>query len=172
MFGLTVTPNRRLFHFRLPQKIPYVPETAGIELNFDSAVVATSDGVVRAVDVRPVLRIQSNMARKRQSVARTIFRDQRHPKAVERRYGRRERRRTEAKLHGISNAMIRAVAERAIVVEDLTGLTHDKLRREPHRSPRSRRRLSGWTHGRLVTMLADKSPTPMVRVNPGGTSQG
>jgi IS605 OrfB family transposase len=171
VFGLTVTPKRLRFHFRVPHEIREVPETAGIDLNFAHAVVATSDGAIRAVDLTPVLRIQANMDRKRHSVARTLSTEQRHQKAVLKRHGRRERRRTDAQLHTIANTLVSTVGERAVVVEDLRGIAPDQMRRTPHRSSESRQRLSRWTHGRLVTMLAYKIHTPIVRVNPEGTSQ-
>ena len=170
-FGLTVRPNALLFHFRVPHEIREVPQTAGIDLNFESAVVATSDGMVRAIDLSPVLRIQSTMDRKRRSIARSISKDVRHQRAVLRRYGRRERRRTDAKLHETVNELVGTVGERVVVVEALTDLTQHTLSREPCRSADSRRRLSAWTHGRLVSMLDYKRHTPMVRVNPEGTSR-
>jgi len=169
-FGLTVTPTRLLFHFRIPHEVHEASGVAGIDLNFEQAVIACSDGTARAIDLTPVLRIQSRMARKRASVARNISKDQRHQKMVLRRYGRRERRRTDAALHQISNDLVRTIGDRAVVIEDLTDVTHDALHRDL-RSPESRDRLSRWTHGRLVSMFSYKLNTPMVRVNPEGTSR-
>lgn len=169
-FGLTVTADRLLFHFRVPHDLRPGAGAAGMDLNFGNAVVACSDGTARAFDLTPVLQIQDRMARKRESIARSLSKDQRHQNAVLRRYGLRERRRTDAQLHRITNAIVRAVGDRGLAVEDLTDLAQESLRREV-RSSRGRARLSRWTHGRLVTMLGYKLHTPMARVNPEGTSQ-
>ncbi|HEV2317601.1 MAG TPA: transposase [Thermoplasmata archaeon] len=170
VFGLSLTPHQLLFHFRVPHMIRDVPETVGIDLNFRTAVYAASDGTAGAVDLAPILRIQERMDRKRQSIARTISKDHRHQRVVLRRYGRRERRRTDAQLHLATGALVRAVGDRAVAVEELTGLTSGVLNRE-RRSPAARRCLSRWTHDRFLTMLGYKLTTRMVRVNPEGTSQ-
>jgi IS605 OrfB family transposase len=169
-FGLTVRPHALLFHFRVPREVRQVEGTVGMDLNFENAVMAASDGSVGAVDLAPILRIQDGMARKLVSIDRAISKDLRHQRAVKRRYKGRERRRTHAALHAVANRLVATVGERALVVEDLTDLTQETLRRK-HRSAESRRRLSRWTHGRLVDLLAYKIETPMVRVDPGGSSQ-
>lgn len=170
IFGLTATPYRLLFHFRVARAIREVPETAGVDLNFASAVFATSDGVVGGVDLSPILRVQQMMARKRQSIARTISKDRRHQRAVLRRYGHRERRRTNALLHLATNALMRSIGDRSIAVENLSGLRTQVLLRGG-RGPVARRGLSRWPYHRFLTMLGYKLTTQAVCVPPGGSSQ-
>lgn len=169
-FGLTVTPNRLLFHFRIPVARLNPTGVIGVDLNFENAVLAGTDGRVEAADLTSILRIQDQMARKRASIQRHISKDLRHQRAVLRRHPKRERYRVDAQLHRITNHLQGRIGERIVVVEDLRGIGESALARA-HRSPRGRRRLANWTHGRMVYMLAYKLRTPMVRVNPEGTSQ-
>lgn len=171
-FGLTLRPSALLFHFRVPTEVCEPSGVAGVDLNFDSADLATSDGALTSVDLCTVTRIQNRMALKRQSIARRISKDLRHQRAVLRRYNRRETRRVNLPLHLVANEILARAGPRALAVENLAGATQAMLRGDrPPLSHEGRRRLSGWTHGRLAYLLSYKSRTPIIWVNPEGTSQ-
>ena len=171
-FGLTLRPNALLFHFRVPRSEESPDGAVGVDLNFDSADLATSDGMSTRVDLRPITRVQERMVRKRQSIQRAIAKDLRHQRAVLRRYGRRERHRVTPLLHRAANEIVALAGPRAIVLEDLTDATDTILRRDlRRRGPESNRRLSAWAHGRLVEMVSYKTRTPVIRVSSEGTSQ-
>ncbi len=169
-FGLSVTETALLFHFRIPRVVSETPHAAGVDLNFESAVYATSEGQVGVIDLAPVVRIQKSMARKRASIQRHISKDVRHQRSVLRRYGRREHRRITPLLHAAANQLLNALGDRSIVMEDLTDATREILQRE-RRSPQMRRALSRWPHAEFQRIVTYKSTTPVVRVNPEGTSQ-
>ncbi|MCI4348345.1 MAG: zinc ribbon domain-containing protein [Thermoplasmata archaeon] len=171
-FGLSVTPSALLFHFHVPHRRLAPPHDAGVDLNFQSADIATSDGQVGQVDLRPITRIQVRMVRKRQSIQRAISKDLRHQRAVLRRYHRREQRRVTPLLHRAANDLLEKVDDRVLVMEDLSSTTESILqRRGGHEGPALRRRLSAWTHGRLAEIVSYKARTPIVWLNPKGTSQ-
>ncbi len=169
VFGVTVTDSALLFHFRLPRPLTETDEQAGVDLNFRSAVYATSDGRLGAVDLAPIGRVQRAMERKHASIQRKINKDLRHQLAVRRRYRRREHRRVTHLLHQAANQLLAAVGDRALVFEDLTGATEAILRRD-RRGPAVRRALSRWTHGEFRRIVGYKARTPTVLVNPAGTS--
>ena len=172
VFGITLRPNALLFHFRVPQRVVTPEGMSGVDLNFDSADVATSDGVLAKVDLKPVTDVQRRMARKRASIQRRISKDLRHQRAVLRRYRRRERNRVTPLLHRAANQIIAQAGARAIALERLAGATATILLTSGRwRTPESRRRLSAWTHGRLTEMVVYKARTPTVWVNPERTSQ-
>ena len=170
VFGLSITDSALLFHFRLPRIVLEPSRAAGVDLNFGSAVYATSVGTVGAVDLRPVVRIQRAMDRKRVSIQRHISKDLRHQRSVLRRNGKREHRRVTPLLHEAVNQLLRQVGNRSIVMEDLTDATSEILHRD-RRGPPFRRALSRWTHAQFQRIVTYKSTTPVVRVNPEGTSQ-
>ena len=170
-FGLTLTPGALLFHFRVPRSISFPEAQAGIDLNFHSADVATSDGQLLRVDLRPVTRVQERMSLKRQSIQRHIDKDLRHQRAVLRRYYRREAHRVIPLLHQAANELLEKAGGRVLVLEELTDATESITQRgRGHQGPIQRRRLSAWTHRRLVEIVNYKARTPIVRVNPEGTS--
>jgi IS605 OrfB family transposase len=171
-FGLTLRPNALLFHFRVPRAVEAPEGAVGIALNFDSAQLASSDGRMDRVDLRPITRIQEQAFRMRQAIQRHISKDLRHQRAVLRRYHHRETHRVLPLLHRAANELLAKADSRALVFEDLTELTSTVLRREyGRRAPESRRRLSAWTHGRLSEIVSYKAHTPTIWVNPEGTSQ-
>ncbi|MGA7862042.1 MAG: transposase, partial [Thermoplasmata archaeon] len=170
-FGLSLTPSALLFHFRVPHIVRPPHGAAGIDLNFDSSDIATSDGFLARVDLRPITRVQERMARKRQSISRQISKDLRHQRAVLRRYHRRETHRVTPLLHSAANELLETVGERSFIFEDLSSTTESITRRgRGHDGPVLRRRLSAWTHGRLAEIVGYKAHTPIVWVNPEGTS--
>src|SRR5208282_2557812 len=168
-FGLTVTDSALLFHFHLPLKPSDPPEAAGVDLNFGSALFATTDGRLGSVDLTPVVQVQHRMDGKLQSIQRRISKDLRHQRSVLRRYNRREHHRVAALLHLATNQLLREVGERRIILEDLTSSTQEILQRNP-RGPAMRRLLSRWTHGEFARMIGYKAHTPVLRVDPRGTS--
>ena len=172
-FGLTLRPNSLLFHFRVPHDIEVRSEDeVGIDLNFDSADLATSDGVFDRVDLQPIQRVQESMARKRKSIQRHLAKDLRHQRSVLRRYHRRETHRVVPLLHRAANEILAKGDTRTLVFEDLTDLTQTVLRTDSRRrGPASNRRLSTWTHGRLVGIVSYKARTPIVWVSSEGASQ-
>ncbi|MGA7860582.1 MAG: transposase, partial [Thermoplasmata archaeon] len=170
-FGLSLTPHALLFHFRTPRRSQNSDSEAGVDLNLHSADIATSDGVLTRVDLRPIARIQERMTTKRQSIQREISKDLRHQRAVLRRYHRREAHRVTPLLHRASNELLEKVGKRTLVFEDLSNTTESVLRRGWGREgPILRRRLSAWAHGRLAEIVSYKAHTPIVWVNPEGTS--
>ncbi len=169
VFGLTVTDSALLFHFRLPWPLTETDEQAGVDLNFRSAVYATSDGRLGAVDFAPIGRVQRAMERKHASIQRKISKDLRHQRAVRRRYRKREHRRVTPLLHQAANQLLAAIGYRALVFEDLTDATETILRRD-RRGPAARRALSRWTHGEFRRIVGYKARTPIILVNPAGTS--
>jgi putative transposase len=171
-FGLTLTPRSLLFHFQVPHPITAPDSATGIDVNVQSADLATSDGVLSLVDLRPVTRVQERMVRKRQSIQRHISKDLRHQRAVLRRYRRRETQRVTPLLHGAANSLLAKAGTSTLVFENLNDATDAILRRgKGQTGPVLRRRLSAWTHGRLVELVNYKARTRIVWVNPEGTSQ-
>ncbi|MCI4353076.1 MAG: hypothetical protein L3K14_06785 [Thermoplasmata archaeon] len=128
-FGLTLNPVALLFHFRVPHSITIPPTQAGVDLNFHSADIATSDGVLTRVDLHPITQLQERMFRKRQSITRQVAKDFRQQRAVLRRYHRRETRRVTPLLHHAANELLEKVGERSLVFEDLTDATESIARR-------------------------------------------
>gem|GEM_PF-2699565 len=172
VFGLTLRPNALLFHFRVPHPVTVPVGAMGADLNFDSAELATSDGRLTRIDLRPVTEVQRRMTHKRLAIQRRIAKDLRHQRAVLRRYGRREKNRVTPLLHRAANAIVAEAGDRGLVLEDLRDATSTILRQRGRwGSPESRRRLSAWTHGRLVEIIGYKARTPIIWVNPEGTSQ-
>ena len=167
-FCLSITDRFLLFHFHTPELTARAEHSAGVDINMPTLDYATSDGRVGSVDLRPITRIQGAMARKRAAIQRAISKDLRHQRAVLRRYHRRERHRVTPLLHAAANQLLAAVGERNLVLEDLRSTTDELL--QSRGSSDQRRRLASWTHGRLDRILAYKSHTPVVRVNPRGTS--
>ena len=170
-FGLALTPSALIFNFHIPHPLFSPGPDAGIDLNLHSADIATSDGRTHRVGLRPITRIQERMARKRQSIQRHVSKDLRHQRAVLRRYHRREKRRVTALLHQAANELLDKVGERTMILENLSCTTESIIRRGKGREgPVLRRMLSAWTHGRLAEIVAYKARTPIVWVNPEGTS--
>ena len=181
-FGLAVTDRKLIFNFRVPHEQPVVEDSAGIDLNMPSADFATSDGLLSSVDLTEITRVQGAMARKRQSVQWTIPKDKTAQHRVLGRYRRRERNRVRPLLHRAANELLEKVGHRNIISEDLTMTTEELLKRrkriQPPRPPtpreenaqEARRRLSAWTHGQLQRIVAYKSDTAVLWVNPRGTS--
>ena len=171
-FGLTLRPNDLLFHFRVREESHPPEGVVGVDLNFESANLAASDGACDCVDLRAITNLQERAARKRQSIQRHISKDLRHQRAVLRRYHRRENRRVTPLLHKAANEILAQAGRRAVVLEDLTDATQSILRREgPRRGPRANRRLSAWTHGRLAEIVSYKARTRIIWASPEGTSQ-
>jgi len=169
--GLTLRPNAIMFHFRVPHRIQEPDGAVGVDLNFDSADLVTSDGLRDLIDLQPIARLHEHASRKRRAIQRHIAKDLRHQRAVLRRYRGRETRRVAPLLHRAANEMLTKAGPRAIVLENLTDATDTILRRgSQRRSPEINRRLSAWTHGRLAEIVSYKARTPIVWVNPEGTS--
>ncbi len=167
-FGLSLTDRYLLFHFHTPKRATLARESVGVDLNMPSLDFATSDGRVGTVDLRAISRVQGAMARKRASIQRAISKDLRHQRTVLRRYHRRERNRVVPLLHAAANQFLAAAGERNVVLEHLSETTEQVL--NGTRSSDRRRRLSAWTHGQLQRIVSYKARTPVVRVNPRGTS--
>ncbi|MFZ1024567.1 MAG: transposase [Thermoplasmata archaeon] len=168
-FGLTLRPHALLSHFRVPSTpAAPLPAVMGVELNFDNADLASTEGTLTSVDLGPICRIQERMAEKRQSIQRHISKDLRHQRAVLRRYHRR----VAPLLHRAANQILEKVGGRTLVFEELTDVAESILRREKwRRSPTLNRRLSAWSHGRLVEIVTYKARTQVVWVNRKGTSR-
>ena len=184
-FGLAVTDRYLVFKYRLPHEQPVVEASAGIDLNMPSADFATSDGLLGSVDLTEITRVQGAMARKGARIQQTIPTDLRAQRRVHHRYRRRERKRQRPLLHRAANELLEKVGRRNLVFEDLSATTEELLKTKRRRRPRlgppasprpgekeqeTRRRLSAWTHGQLQRIVAYKSDTAVLWVNPRGTS--
>jgi len=167
-FGLAVTDRALIFNFHVENEQPVRGDSVGIDLNLVSADHASSDGVSGAVSLKEIAQIQRRMDRKRRSVQAAIPTDLRLQRRKLRRLRDRQRHRVDNRLHAAANGLLAAAGDRNIVFEDLTDAGSDCVRKA--RGKERRRRLNAWAYGALQRIVAYKSRTAVVRVNPRGTS--
>ncbi len=141
---------------------------AAIDLNFDRAVMATSDGEVKEISLEDAMTVQHAHRRKRRSVQRhTRHNPAKQQKLLAREKGR-EQRRVEKLLHDHAKEIGSAAGDHRLVMEDLSSTTRECLEDATGRPFRAR--LSSWPHGGLQRILGYRYPHGTKEVYARGSS--
>lgn len=142
--------------------------SAGIDLNFNRAVIATSDGKMHEVDLSPITRIQAAMKKKRERLQRAIPTNLQKQRKVMAKYRKREQNRVKEQVRQKSKELLGLVGNRNIVLENLKTTTSECLK--DAKGKKFRAKLNSWPHGRLQDDMVQHSHTTGVEVYARGTS--
>ncbi len=135
-------------------------ESAAYDFNFDSVVMARSDGQMKEVDLSDVMVIQKNHKAKRESVQKTMAHNPQKAERIIREHGKREHNRIKdllhKKIHGKNNEILTFVGSRHLGVENLHGTTQDILRDD--RGRKFNAKMSSWIHGAFEDIIVHHHP--------------
>jgi transposase len=120
---LTVVPDGIRLLVQVPDERPVTDKTAAVDLNFQNAVAATSDGRIVEVDLKPIMVIQERMRKKRKRVRRALPTNLQKQRKVLNRAEKRERHRVEDLLYEAARDFVALVENGAIGFEDLRTLS-------------------------------------------------
>ncbi|MDE1822559.1 MAG: hypothetical protein KGI98_17115, partial [Euryarchaeota archaeon] len=141
---------------------------AAIDLNFDRAVMATSDGEVKEVSLKDAMEVQKHHRRKRHSVQRhTSHNAGKQQKLLHRDRGR-EHDRVDKLVHDHAKEIGGAAGGKRLVMEDLSSTTRECLKDSDGRTFRAK--LSSWPHGVLQRVLSYRYPHGTKEVYARGSS--
>ncbi len=149
---LTIVPDGVRLLVQVPEERPDADRVAAVDLNFDNAVAATTDGKIMEMDLKPIMAVQSRMREKRKRVQRALPRNLQKQQEVLNRAQGRERRRVEGLLHEAARDFVALVEDRAVGFEDLRSLSP-----EDAEGRRFKERLSSWARGRFQGIVEAKS---------------
>jgi len=143
----------------------------GIDRNYDNVTMATSNGLLRSIDLSETTRIKEAY---RQTKGRFTRNDARVRKSIFAKYGKRERNRVNQILHRATKEIV-AIAKSdnlGIVMEDLKGIR--KLGRKGNgQGRRSRAKLNSWSVYEFQRQMRYKAAwegVPVFHVSAWGTS--
>ncbi len=163
---LTVVPDGIRLLVQVPDERPKADKVAAVDLNFDNAVAATSDGEIIEMDLKPIMAIQQRMRERRKRIQRAMPKNLQKQRKVLNRANNHERRRAEDLLHEAARDFVALVEDRAIAFEDLRSLSP-----EDASGSRFKERLSSWARGKFQDLCEVKSPfRPRKRNYARGTS--
>ncbi len=149
---LTVVRDGVRLLVQVPDVRPVTDRIAAVDLNFDNAVAATSDGKIIEMDLKPIMAIQGKMREKRKRVQRVLPRNLQKQRKVLNRARDRERQRVEDLLHEAARDFVALVEDRAIAFEDLRSLSAQEAG-----GGRFKERLSAWARGKFQDFCEAKS---------------
>ncbi len=149
---LTVVPDGVRLLVQAPDERPVTDKIAAVDLNFDNAVAATSDGLIMEMDLRPIMDLQGRMREKRKRVQKALPNNLQKQQRVLNRARDRERHRVEDLLHEAARGFVALMEDRALGFEDLGSLS-------PKDAPgrRFKERLSAWARGKFQDFCERKS---------------
>ncbi|MDE1822171.1 MAG: transposase [Euryarchaeota archaeon] len=141
---------------------------AAVDLNFDRAVMATSDGEVTEVSLKDAMEVQKHHRWKRHAVQRhTSHNAGKQQKLLHRDRGR-EHDRVDKLVHDHAKEIGGAAGGKRLVMEDLSSTTRECLKDSDGRTFRAK--LSSWPHGGLQRVLSYRYPHGTKEVYARGSS--
>ncbi len=172
--SLTLLPDRVIISFRKGEPRPDEPETAisldTNERSLDGVFVNGGVCTPSRVLFPEVAEIQARHHDRRRRLQRKKAHDHRTARRLCDREGRRERARTQYRLHQVANAVLDFAEENrsAVVLEDLKGFSRTR------RDKTLNRRLSLWPRRKLHQYIEYKAAwrgVPVVKVDPYNSSR-
>lgn len=154
--------------FQVPDDKPVSDSMCGVDYNFDSADIATSNGVVKSISLKRITKIQANMRKKREAIRRVIPKNLQKQWKVLAKYKKREKNRVKQAVEDLGKEITKGT-EGVCIVEDLSKTTGECMRRG-RRGRGFNKKLSSWVHGKLQASTAKNVPCKTEKVNPRGTS--
>jgi len=171
--SLTVLLDRVVVAFRKETPRPFDPASVlsldTNERSLDGVFASCDDIKVVKAYFPDVARIQRRHHDRRKRLQKKKAHDRRTSRALCRKEGRREHHRIDYRMHHVANAVL-SFAEKhkaAIVLEDLTGIRHN-------RSKEFNRRMSLWPRRKLHQIIEYKAQwngIPVVKVDPRYSSR-
>ncbi len=149
---LTVVPDGIRLLVQVPDERLVTDRVAAVDLNFDNAVAATSDGKIVELDLKAILDIQERMREKRKRVQKVVPKNLQKQQRVLNRAEKRECHRVDDLLHEAARTLVDLVEDRAIAFEDLRSLSP-----EDAHGRRFKERLSSWARGKFQDICEAKS---------------
>jgi len=171
----TVTPDAVVIAFSKETE-PFEPiGFMGIDVNERNVTASATDGWTwRYDELGEVVEVKERYREIRARISRTVRGDRRVAKRLLAKYGRKEKRRTESRIHNITSHLVKCARERrlGIRMEKLKGIR--RLYRKGNRQGRSfRGRMNSWVFRetqRQIDYKAKWGGGPAWYVNPRGTS--
>lgn len=154
--------------FQVPDKKSNSPRAVGIDLNFNHADLASSDGDIDRVDLSEITTIQKRMKRKRESVRKSIPNNLKKQRKVLKKHKKRERNRVKEVIYTKAEEILAKAKDHIIIFEDLSTTTEECLKDAGGKVFRAK--LSSWAHGKLQAVVDQNSSTKTKYVYAGGTS--
>jgi len=174
--SVTITPDSVTIAFSKETEPLMLNGFMGIDLNERNVTASATDGFARRFEeLGEVVEIKERYREIRSSISKTTRGDRRVAKKMLARYGKREKRRTESRLHKITSHLVKYAKENRIGIkmEKLRGIK--KLYRKANGQSRSfRGRMNTWVFWetqRQIDYKARWEGIPTCFVNPRGTSQ-
>ncbi len=149
---LTIVPDGIRLLVQVPDERPKAEKVAAVDLNFDNAVAATSDGRIMEMDLKPIMTLQQRMREKRKRVQKALPKNLQKQRKVLNRSRDRERNRVEDLLHEAARDFVALVEDRALCFEDLRTLSAKDAE-----GRRFKERLSSWARARFQDICEAKS---------------
>ena len=174
--SVIITPGSVIIAFSKETE-PFEPNGfMGIDLNERNVTASATDGVTQRFDeLGEVVEIKERYKGIRASISRATRGDRKVAKKLLSRYGRREKRRTESRLHKVTSQLVSYAGKHrvGIKMEKLRGIR--KLYRKANGEGKSLRgRMNSWVFGetqRQIDYKARWEGIPTYFVNPRDTSR-
>lgn len=157
--------------FQIPDDKPDSTLMSGTDYNFNSADIATSEGVIKSISLKPITRIQANMRKKREAIRKSVPKNLKKQYRVLAKYKRREHNRIKQRVMDLGKE-IGAAIDGLNIEEDLAKTTDQCMKRGKcgRRGKKFNKKLSSWVHGRLQESTSKNTPCKTEKIDPRGTS--
>ena len=173
--SVTITPEKVVIAYSKGDK-QFVPNGfLGIDVNERNVTASATDGWTRKFDeLGEIVEIKERYREIRASISRSTRGDGPVTKELLVKYGKREKRRTDSRLHQITSRLANHARKYGlgIKVEKLTAIRR-LYQRGNGQSPSFRGRMNSWVFGETQRQIEYKSKwegVPLWYVNPRGTS--
>ena len=173
--SVTITPEKVAIAFSKEDR-QFVPNGfLGIDVNERNVTASATDGWTRKFDeLGEIVEIKERYREINASISRSTRGDRRVTKELLIKYGKREKRRTDSRLHKITSELANHARKYrlGIKLEKLTGI-RKLYKRGNGQSPCFRGRMNSWVFGEAQRQIEYKSKwdgVPLWYVDPRGTS--
>lgn len=165
---LVIVPDGIRLLFQVPDSREKSATLAGVDLNFNRVVIATSDGRVEEMDISRASEIQQNHRERRERMMTRLPAGSPKLRKLLQREGNRERHRIQGLLYEYRPEFLALLDGRSAFYEDLSTCTQDCLRDASGKKFRTK--LSTWVHNQFQQTMILGSPKVSDWVYARGTS--
>ncbi len=158
--ALVIVPDSLRLCYTNDTLISKAKESVAYDFNFNRVVMARSDGEIKEVDLKDVMKIQKNHRRKRISVQRTMRHNPSKAQRLLTKNSGREHNRVNdllhKKIHGKNNEILSFIDNRHLGIEDLRNTTKDILKDVTGK--KFKVKMSSWIHGKFGQIISHHHP--------------
>jgi len=173
--SVTITPDFVIIAFTKETE-PFEPKNSmGIDVNERKVTASATNGWTRSFDeLGEVVEIKERYKEIRAGISRTTRGDRRVAKKLLAIYGKKERRRTESRLHKVTSQVVKYAKDNMLCIkmEKLRGIRRLYMKGN-RQSKSSRGRMNSWVFGEIQRQIDYKARwegIPTYFINPRGTS--